>query len=396
MGKKKKPNPALQSKLIIPGVESKPKSQLLVPDADVAAPGARLSIPGAGGQPGSPRPILVEEGIAPEGAPVDADEAGDQFMVINEDAAAPAEEEEEPAPVRITAMVPPPVEPDPQADVEAFQETAPVAEEEFAEPVVAVALPDPSEEEIFAEESPVEQEQAYAQPEYAEDQTYQQPYEDYEDYAAPEEPFAGQAPSETWEQPQAQAAYYDPAQSPYQQGDYDPAQQQPHYPAPAPVPAPSFAPPRQSPPPPQHPPMHQQAHYGYGGPPVAPGYQMPGQMPGGMYGRGFPPQRNVPSWALVLVGLLVGFLMAMAIFKFTGMGVALRGDLIEEGQRKAEKKYQAKIKSLQGGDDEADEPEPEPKNEKVEDPPEDKPDAADEADEADESDKPAEDENAEE
>lgn len=68
--------------------------------------------------------------------------------------------------------------------------------------------------------------------------------------------------------------------------------------------------------------------------------------PGQIYPNAFAPARNVPAWALVLVGALVGFLGAMVVFKFTGMGAALRGDLIEEGRQKAVKRYEAEIKQL--------------------------------------------------
>ena len=86
-------------------------------------------------------------------------------------------------------------------------------------------------------------------------------------------------------------------------------------------------------------------------------------MPGQMY-PGIRPTRNVPSWALILVGVLVGFLMAMTIFKFTGMGAALRGDLIEEGREKAKKHYEAELKQLKadGFVDEEKEEEPEKKD----------------------------------
>ena len=93
-------------------------------------------------------------------------------------------------------------------------------------------------------------------------------------------------------------------------------------------------------------------------------------MPGQMY-PGIRPTRNVPSWALILVGVLVGFLMAMTIFKFTGMGAALRGDLIEEGRKKAEKNFEAERKRLKADgyvDEEEEEPEPEPEPQDGEDP----------------------------
>ena len=79
-----------------------------------------------------------------------------------------------------------------------------------------------------------------------------------------------------------------------------------------------------------------------------------------MYGSGLGAQRNVPSWALMLVGGLIGFLCAMAIFKFTGMGDALRWDLYEEGQKKATDKYEKQIKQLMeaGYGEVEDEPDP--------------------------------------
>ena len=62
----------------------------------------------------------------------------------------------------------------------------------------------------------------------------------------------------------------------------------------------------------------------------------------------------------MLVGGLIGFLCAMAIFKFTGMGDALRWDLYEEGQKKATDKYEKQIKQLMeaGYGEVEDEPDP--------------------------------------
>ena len=97
-------------------------------------------------------------------------------------------------------------------------------------------------------------------------------------------------------------------------------------------------------------------------------------MPGQPYAGGVGQSGGVPSWALILVGVLIGFLVAMSLFKFTSMGAALRGDLVEEGKAKAEKMYKAKIKSLEDGgypdDEEEDEPEEEPEEEEPEEEPE--------------------------
>ena len=84
-------------------------------------------------------------------------------------------------------------------------------------------------------------------------------------------------------------------------------------------------------------------------------------MPGQMYPNAFAPVRNVPSWALILVGILVGCLGAMVIFKFTGMGAALRGDLIEEGRQKAKSEYKAELERRRADGYDEGEPEVEKK-----------------------------------
>ena len=320
---------------------------------------------------------MIEGAPQPE-VPAAGEEPVDQFTVINEDTGHAVVEE--PAAVKITAMVPPTPEPETEPavdDEDPPEESVAVHEDEVVEPVIAVAMAAPpafAEEPVeeiaaagdyLAEEPPAQPEYADPQPEYAEPEyaqpEYAQPEQPaYEGYEVPAEGYAAEAPTETWEQPPAQQAYYDPAQ------------QQAPVPPPVPVPAPSFAPPLPAPPPMQQQPRHQQpAQYGYAPPPVAPGYHMPGHMPG-PYGGGFAPQRSVPGWALILVGVLVGFLVAMSIFKFTSMGAALRGDLIEEGEKKAEKKYKAQIKALKNDgyseaeeEEEPEEPAPTEEEEKV-------------------------------
>ena len=325
MGKKKKPKPSqpANSKLIVPGAQSGQKSQLLVPGGEGGKSSTRLAIPGVEQAAEPVQPTLNEEDAQ-------AAEQMDHFTVINEDTGESVIEESHP--VKITAMVPPP---DPGAELEA--EYAQSIEEESVEPVAPVAMADPAEQEAaavgetaYSEQpetdegiAPGQPEQAYEAPaeaytEPAEGYTepaegYAEPAEGY--YAAPEQAYVEQ--TEALEQP-VQEPYYDPAQ-------YAPAPVQPAVPMPAP-------------PMPQAPPA-----YGYGPPP---GYQTQGMAPGQMYPNAFAPARNVPAWALVLVGALVGFLGAMVVFKFTDMGAALRGDLIEEGRQKAAKRYQAEIKQL--------------------------------------------------
>jgi hypothetical protein len=301
MGKKKKPKPkagqVINSKLIVPGTEAGRKSQLLVPGGGVGKSSTRLSIPGA---EQAAQPTLVTDAEV-------AAEQGDHFTVINEDTGEAVVEES--APVKITAMVPPP-------EAESEAEYFPPIEEQPIEPVAPVAMVAPTE----AEE--VEGVDEYAQPEYAAAEEYSdQGGQAYESYETPAEEYAD--PAQVWEQP-AEEQYYDPAQ-------YAPVAE------PAPLPPPTLAPPQPPPPLPQAPP------YGYGPPP---GYQTQGMAPGQMYPTAFGPTRSVPSWALILVGALGGFLAAMVIFKFTGMGAALRGDLIEEGRQKAEKRYDAQILQL--------------------------------------------------
>jgi hypothetical protein len=256
---------------------------------------------------------------------------------------------EEAAPVKITAMVPPTPELDPESEGEYV---APLEA-----PVEAVAMEAPVESE-FTEEPAAQPE--YAEPaapvEYAEQPVYENYEAPVEPYAAPAEEYV--APPEAWEQQ---------AQQPVQQEYYDPAQYAPPQAAAVPPP-PSLVPPY------PQPPMQQQVppQYGYGQAPPHPGYPQRGAAPGQVYPGGYQPTRNVPSWALLLVGTLVGFLVAMVIFKFTGMGAALRGDLITEGREKASKQYEAKLKQLKddGYDDEEEAPkkEEEPKKDEDADP----------------------------
>ena len=156
MGKKKKPSKAVQSKLIVPGSESQPKTQLLVPDSDVGKTTARLSVPGVEGQAEVPKPSLVVEEVPQEQAqaPLVAEEEGEQSTVISED---PVEAiVEEVAPVKVTAMVPPP--PEPEMVEEIVEEFAAAPVEEVVEPVVAVAMSAPPElvedPAVVAEEQP--------------------------------------------------------------------------------------------------------------------------------------------------------------------------------------------------------------------------------------------------
>ena len=158
MGKKKKPKPkagqAINSKLIVPGAEAGRKSQLLVPGDGVGKSSTRLSIPGA-----------EQAGIAAG--------QGDHFTVINEDTGESVVEES--APVKITAMVPPP-------EAESEAEYFPPIEEQPIEPVAPVAMVAPTE----AEE--VEGVDEYAQPEYAAaEESSDQGGQAYESYETPAE-----------------------------------------------------------------------------------------------------------------------------------------------------------------------------------------------------------------
>ncbi|MFT5109556.1 MAG: hypothetical protein ACI9UA_005205 [Pseudoalteromonas tetraodonis] len=323
MARKKKPKSSApaSSKLIVPGSETGSKSQLLVPGGEMGASIANDPDPAA--EPA--QPALVTEGTPPEAG-------GDEFTVINEDyqepeVAEPEVAEPEQTAVKITAMVPP--SPEVEEEVAAEPEV-----ETYMEPVAPVAMEAP-EAQVYAQEAQVDElpaEQAY--------------------YEAPAEPVYEEPATEAWEQPQQevlQPEYYE--------------QQAPQVPPPTmAVPAEPAAYSQYAPPPMQGPPPQQP--YGYGPPP---GYQQPGQQPPMYPGANMAPMRNVPSWALILVGSLVGFLAAMMIFKFTGMGAALRADLIKEGRDDRDAYYKKVIDQLKDdGYGVEEEQEPEVKDEEGE------------------------------
>ena len=107
MGRKKKPKPKasqpINSKLIVPGVETGRKSQLLVPGDAVGKASTRLSIPGVEQPVESAQPAPMSGDVQPP----------DQMTVINEDTGVSVTEDSQP--VKVTAMVPPP---EPLAEVE--------------------------------------------------------------------------------------------------------------------------------------------------------------------------------------------------------------------------------------------------------------------------------------
>jgi hypothetical protein len=301
-------NPPVRPKLIVPDAAQKgPKSQLLVPDA-VDPPAGTLVTLEVEEQPalqlvtpGAVVPVAIEP-VAIE--PVVAD-AGDGFVVINED---PVETAPEPAaepaagtgPVKITAMTPPPV-------------AAEVAEEVVeAEPVAEAA---PVEEPVYEEAAPVA-EAVYEEPEVAAE--YAEPVAEYAEPVA--EP-AYQAPPPP---PAADPVYQAPAEY------YQPEVAQPVAPMMAPVLAPQVAPAVYQPAPAQNPYGQQQGYPQQGGyAPPQPGY---GGMPGAAQGLQISQPKGVPGWALFLLGLLAGFLVTLSLFKFTALAEGLRPDLIERGR----------------------------------------------------------------
>lgn len=98
----------------------------------------------------------------------------------------------------------------------------------------------------------------------------------------------------------------------------------------------------------QQPPVPQLETPAYPPPTMAPPQPQPGyQQPVGYVPAVVPPvqlgaqTKSIPSWALFFFGLLGGFLITLALFKFTALAEGLRPDLVERGRQLAKTALQS-------------------------------------------------------
>lgn len=221
-----------------------------------------------------------------------------------------------------------PVAPEAEGFVVINEEAVEQAQETTASVNIVEMTPPPVEPVAAVEEAVAET--PAVEPAVAVEQTYEAP--------ALEQAYEAPALEQAYEAP---PVYQEPVQE-------QPAYQQSYAAPPPPPSAAAYPPPGQV----AAPPVGQVA------PPVAAaaaGYGQ--QQPMTMVGQ----SSGIPSWAMMLLGMLAGFIVTLLLFKFTALAEGLRPDLIEQGRGLMKAKYDAlvqQIEDAEAGDEPMEDAEP--------------------------------------